>query len=199
MLLKRGLPRNMDRRSLCSDRPIGSPTIAFGAPEARSKKGKSVLREVHLPDLEHGRPPDWPRARNGEATARQGRLTSAEDIEKCATSTASRKVKRRSATGSARPMIERATSRCSLGFFSDQMAPIARNGADGERELVMARWALPGLPQFGGALITHILAVRSPALARLARRAKPRTSRRLRVSRVRRHEAAQDAQVANSP
>jgi putative SOS response-associated peptidase YedK len=42
------------------------------------------------------------------------------------------------------------------GIFPDQMAPIVRNGADGERELVMARWGMPGPPQFGGALITNI-------------------------------------------
>src|ERR1700722_20246347 len=32
------------------------------------------------------------------------------------------------------------------GIFPDQMAPIVRNGADGERELVMARWGMPGPP-----------------------------------------------------
>ena len=42
------------------------------------------------------------------------------------------------------------------GIFPDQMAPIVRNGADGERELVMARWGMPGPPQFGGAPITNI-------------------------------------------
>ena len=30
------------------------------------------------------------------------------------------------------------------GIFPDQMAPIVRNGADGERELVMARWGCQG-------------------------------------------------------
>jgi putative SOS response-associated peptidase YedK len=30
------------------------------------------------------------------------------------------------------------------GIFPDQMAPIVRNGADGARELVMARWGMPG-------------------------------------------------------
>jgi hypothetical protein len=30
------------------------------------------------------------------------------------------------------------------GIFPDQMAPIVRNGADGERELVMARWGMLG-------------------------------------------------------
>ena len=42
------------------------------------------------------------------------------------------------------------------GIFPDQMAPIVRRGADGERELVMARWGMPGPPQFGGAPITNI-------------------------------------------
>jgi putative SOS response-associated peptidase YedK len=48
------------------------------------------------------------------------------------------------------------------GIFPDQMAPIIRNGADGERELVMARWGMPGPPQFGGAPITNIRNVGSP-------------------------------------
>jgi putative SOS response-associated peptidase YedK len=30
------------------------------------------------------------------------------------------------------------------GDFNIQMAPIVRTGEDGERELVMARWGLPG-------------------------------------------------------
>jgi putative SOS response-associated peptidase YedK len=33
---------------------------------------------------------------------------------------------------------------------------------DGERELVMARWGMPGPPQFGGAPITNIRNVKSP-------------------------------------
>jgi putative SOS response-associated peptidase YedK len=37
------------------------------------------------------------------------------------------------------------------GIFPDQMAPIVRNGTDGERELVMARWGMPGPSQYGGA------------------------------------------------
>jgi putative SOS response-associated peptidase YedK len=48
------------------------------------------------------------------------------------------------------------------GIFPDQMAPIVRNGADGERELVMARWGMPGPPQFGGAPITNIRNLDSP-------------------------------------
>jgi putative SOS response-associated peptidase YedK len=48
------------------------------------------------------------------------------------------------------------------GIFPDQMAPIVRNGADCERELVMARWGMPGPSQFGGAPITNIRNVGSP-------------------------------------
>ncbi len=44
----------------------------------------------------------------------------------------------------------------------DQMAPIVRIGADGEREFVMARWGMPGPPQFGGAPVTNIRNVKSP-------------------------------------
>jgi putative SOS response-associated peptidase YedK len=47
-------------------------------------------------------------------------------------------------------------------IFPDQMAPIIRNDRDGNRELVMARWGMPGPPQFGGALITNIRNVGSP-------------------------------------
>jgi putative SOS response-associated peptidase YedK len=47
------------------------------------------------------------------------------------------------------------------GIFPDQMAPIVPNGADGERELIMARWGMPGPPQFGGAPI-NIRNVGSP-------------------------------------
>jgi putative SOS response-associated peptidase YedK len=48
------------------------------------------------------------------------------------------------------------------GIFTDQMAPIVRRGADGEREIVMARWGMPGPPQFGGQSITNIRSVSSP-------------------------------------
>ncbi len=47
-------------------------------------------------------------------------------------------------------------------IFPDQMAPIVRVGADGERELVMARWGMPGPPQFGGQPVTNIRNVNSP-------------------------------------
>ena len=47
-------------------------------------------------------------------------------------------------------------------IFPDQLAPIVRVGADDERELVMARWGMPGPPQFGGAPITNIRNVKSP-------------------------------------
>src|ERR1700733_1404828 len=48
------------------------------------------------------------------------------------------------------------------GIFPDQMAPIVRNGADGGRELVMARWGMPGPPQFRGAAITNVRNASSP-------------------------------------
>ncbi len=41
-------------------------------------------------------------------------------------------------------------------IFPDQLAPIVRASVDGERELVMARWGMPGPLQFGGAPITNI-------------------------------------------
>jgi putative SOS response-associated peptidase YedK len=48
------------------------------------------------------------------------------------------------------------------GIFPDQVAPIVRVRADGERELATARWGMPGPPQFGGAPITNIRNVESP-------------------------------------
>ncbi|MGO9423686.1 SOS response-associated peptidase [Roseiarcus sp.] len=47
-------------------------------------------------------------------------------------------------------------------IFPDQMAPIVRLGADGERELVMARWGMPGPPQFGGQPVTNIRNAKRP-------------------------------------
>ncbi len=51
-------------------------------------------------------------------------------------------------------------------IFPDQLAPIVRAGTDGERELAMARWGMPGPPKFGGAPITNIRNVKSPHLRR---------------------------------
>ena len=48
------------------------------------------------------------------------------------------------------------------GIFPDQFAPIVRTGEGGERELVMARWGMPGPPQYGGAPVTNIRNVSSP-------------------------------------
>ena len=48
------------------------------------------------------------------------------------------------------------------GIFPDQMAPIVRNSVDGERELVVARWGMPGPLQFGGQPVTTIRNVASP-------------------------------------
>jgi putative SOS response-associated peptidase YedK len=41
------------------------------------------------------------------------------------------------------------------GIFPDYPAPVVR-AIDGERELTMMRWGMPGPPQFGGAPITNI-------------------------------------------
>jgi putative SOS response-associated peptidase YedK len=46
--------------------------------------------------------------------------------------------------------------------YPDQLAPIVRPRADGERELVMARWGMPGPPQLGGQPVTNIRNVKSP-------------------------------------
>jgi putative SOS response-associated peptidase YedK len=42
------------------------------------------------------------------------------------------------------------------------MAPIVRRGEDGERELVMAHWGMPGPPQFGRQPVTNIRNLSSP-------------------------------------
>ena len=69
------------------------------------------------------------------------------------------------------------------GIFPDQSAPIVRNAADGERELVMARWGCRrGRRSFRRADYQH-LQCRQPALARIARRsrrARPSAARLLR-------------------
>ncbi len=46
-------------------------------------------------------------------------------------------------------------------IFPDQMAPIVGVDANGERELVMARWGMRGPPQFGGQPVTNIRNVKS--------------------------------------
>jgi len=48
------------------------------------------------------------------------------------------------------------------GIFPNQFAPIVRNSADSERELVMARWGMPGPPRYGGQPVTNIRNVSSP-------------------------------------
>jgi putative SOS response-associated peptidase YedK len=48
------------------------------------------------------------------------------------------------------------------GVFPDYSAPIIRNAPGGVRELMLARWGMPGPPQFGGAPITNIRNTKSP-------------------------------------
>jgi hypothetical protein len=47
-------------------------------------------------------------------------------------------------------------------IFPDQLATIVRVGARGERELVMARWGMPGPTHFGGQPVTNIRNLKSP-------------------------------------
>ena len=47
-------------------------------------------------------------------------------------------------------------------IFPDQMAPIVRNADNGNRELMLARWGMPGPVQYGGAPVTNIRNVSSP-------------------------------------
>ena len=48
------------------------------------------------------------------------------------------------------------------GIFPDYLAPIACTASDGMRELMMARWGMPGPPAYGGAPITNLRNVKSP-------------------------------------
>ena len=47
------------------------------------------------------------------------------------------------------------------GIFPDQMAPVVR-GAEGERELAMMRWGMPGPKAFGEHPVTNVRNVKSP-------------------------------------
>ena len=76
-------------------------------------------------------------------------------------------------------------------IFPDQMAPIVRNGPDGQRELAMARWGMPGPPQFGGQPNTNIRNVSSPHWRGMARQAQSLRRSCNVVLRIRRHKAPQ--------
>jgi putative SOS response-associated peptidase YedK len=45
--------------------------------------------------------------------------------------------------------------------FPDQLAPVVRV-IEGERQLEMMRWGMPGPPQYGGAPVTNIRNTSSP-------------------------------------
>jgi putative SOS response-associated peptidase YedK len=47
-------------------------------------------------------------------------------------------------------------------IFPDMPAPVVRTAANGERELVVMRWGMPGPPQYGGAPVTNIRNPKSP-------------------------------------
>ena len=77
-------------------------------------------------------------------------------------------------------------------IFPDQLAPVVRVTAGGERELVMARWGMPGPPQYGGQPVTNIRNLGSPHwrgwLGKRNRCVVPDNV----LLRVPRHQAAQD-------
>jgi len=60
-------------------------------------------------------------------------------------------------------------------IFPDQLAPIVCVGLDEGRELALARWGIPGPPQFGGQPVTNIRNMAIPHWRGwLARRTRPR-------------------------
>jgi putative SOS response-associated peptidase YedK len=63
-------------------------------------------------------------------------------------------------------------------------AAIVRNAPDGVRELAMARWGMPGPPQFGGAPITNIRNVKSPHWRRWLQPASSKNADVVRAERV---------------
>ena len=76
------------------------------------------------------------------------------------------------------------------------MVPIVRDGADGERELVMARWGMPGAAVWRRS-ITNILNVGSlrwPWLGKQNRCIVPATF----ILRVRRYQARKDAEMVRA-
>ncbi len=48
------------------------------------------------------------------------------------------------------------------GIFPDYLAPVIFNAADGERELGLLRWGMPGPPQYGAQPVTNIRNTQSP-------------------------------------
>jgi putative SOS response-associated peptidase YedK len=71
------------------------------------------------------------------------------------------------------------------------MAPIVRNSADGDRELVMARWGMPGTTAVWRPAGHRHPQCREPVLARLAIAEEPLSRARDQLLRIRRHQAPQ--------
>jgi len=81
-------------------------------------------------------------------------------------------------------------------IFPDYLAPIVRTDAEGDREMVEARWGMQGPPQFGGAPITNVRDTRSAHWRSWL--AAKRSSCRVLVLRIRGHEASQDPDLVLS-
>jgi hypothetical protein len=119
--------------------------------EARSKHGRSSCG-VYLPELEQPRPPDDP---PGRAKLRlvKNRMCNLYRLTNGQAAIRDWFRARHDRTGNL-PLLP--------GIFPDQIAPIVRAGEDGERELVMARWGMPGPAQYEPAPVTNIRNLDSP-------------------------------------
>ena len=84
------------------------------------------------------------------------------------------------------------------GIFPDFPAPIVRNAPDGVRELAMARWGMPGPPAFGGAPITNIRNVKSPHWRAWLKPETPLRRALHVILRIRRHQAAENADLVRA-
>jgi hypothetical protein len=84
------------------------------------------------------------------------------------------------------------------GIFPHQMAPIVRREADGGRDLVMARWGMPGPPQNGGQPVTNSRNVSSRIGDDGSGRQAAASLRQPRSANTRRHPAAYDAKMVHA-
>ena len=81
---------------------------------------------------------------------------------------------------------------------SYKFSPIVRNSGDSERELVMARWGMPGPLQFGGQPVTKSATSRARTGGAGFRRGAAVLSRRPASAGTKRHEAPQDPDMVRA-